>query len=481
MIHALGLALLLATAPSDSAPSCAADLAMLERKMHDNYAGYTLELRGEHLRQFAAMKAAMQQRADSASGDGCYFVLRDFVDWFDDPHLFVYQIADVDSAETSRRAAAVAKRGVTEAGARHYFQQRGTRLDPIEGIWYDRGLRVAIVPDSAKGAGRFVAVLLASDTTTWTPGSVRAYIAKRRDGAYDVDLSQPNYSVSHLRGEIYRHVLLRLSPGIWGKAFPVPAADTGTLDPVDPHRPVLYERNGTMVFAIPSHDGFKAVIDSMVAAHASGLASAKRLIIDLRGNEGGSAGMTDALGPYVALKTDLPNPFLLDKSMILSSPSQISYAHRGFGSDTSAFVRSLVKRMESHPGELVPLDDPAAPPTPPDPRDWVVASGPRAVGVITDHGTVSAAEVVVIDALRSARSTVFGEPTAGALDYQSVSIISISPREPRWALGYPTVTRSAELPRGGMRGKGIPPQVRLDLSKVADPVAVVNAALARQK
>ena len=122
------------------------------------------------------------------------------------------------------------------------------------------------------------------------------------------------------------------------------AADTNTLDPVDPHRPVLYKRNGTLVFAIPYRDGFKAVIDSMVEAHRTELASADRLIIDLRGNEGGSSSMTDALGPYVSLKTDLPNPFPLDKSMILSSPSQISYARRGFGSDTSAFVRSLVRR-----------------------------------------------------------------------------------------------------------------------------------------
>ena len=478
MTPAIGLLLLLSAAPPDSAPSCATDLALLERKMHESYAGYTLELRGDRLRQFAAMKADMQLRADRTTGDRCYFVLRDFVAWFDDPHLFVYQSARLDTAETSRRAAAVAKRNVTEASARAYLQSRGARLDPIEGIWYDRGLRVAVVPDSANGAGRFVAVLLATDTTTWSPGSVRAYIARRSDGSYDVDLSGRNYSIAHLRGTIYRHVLLRLSPGIWGKAYPVPAADTGTLDPVDPHRPRLYRRNGTMVFAIPSHDGFKRVIDSMVTANRTELAAADRLIIDLRGNEGGGSGMTNALEPYISLKEERPSPFPLDKPLMLSSESQIAYARRAFGPDTSAFVRSLVERLQARPGELVPLNDPAAPPSPLDPRDWAVSSGPRAVGVITDRGTVSASEVLVLSALRSPRATVFGEPTAGALDYQSASIISLSPRERRWALGYGTITRAADLPRGGMRGKGIPPQVPLDLAKLADPVAYVDAALA---
>jgi C-terminal processing protease CtpA/Prc len=97
--------------------------------------------------------------------------------------------------------------------------------------------------------------------------------------------------------------------------------------------------------------------------------------------------------------------------------------------------------------------------------------------VIVDRGTVSASEVLVLTALRSPRATVFGEPTAGALDYQSASIVSLSPRENRWYLGYGTITRSRDLPRGGMRGHGIPPQVRLDLHRIADPVDYVDRAL----
>jgi hypothetical protein len=76
---------------------------------------------------------------------------------------------------------------------------------------------------------------------------------------------------------------------------------------------------------------------------------------------------------------------------------------------------------------------------------------------------------------------VFGEPTAGALDYQSASIVSLSPREKRWYLGYGTITRSRDLPRGGMRGKGIPPQVPIDLRRVADPVRFVDSVLARPR
>lgn len=457
--------------------SCATDLALLERKLHLDYAGYALELRGDRLRAFAAMKAGAQLRAETTSGDACFFVLRDFVDWFDDPHLFVFESSALDSSETRRRAAAVERREISEAGARAYFRAHTTALDPIEGIWYDRGLRVAILPDSARGRNEFMAVLLASDTTIWPAGAVRARITRRGANKYDVQLLERNYALVHRRAQIFRHVLLRLAPGIWGKVFPVSPVDTGTLDPVDPHRPVLYRRNGTFVFAIPSHNGFRSVIDSLVTANREALAHADRMIIDLRGNEGGGSGMTESLEPFITLKEDRSTPFTTRGALMLSSDDQIAYARRSFGPETTAFVRSLLERMTAHPGELVPLDDPTLPPKPKDSRDWVVTSGPRAVGVLVDHGTVSASEVLVLTALKSPRATIFGEPTEGALDYQSTSVVSLSPNERRWYLGYGTITRSADLPKGGMRGRGIQPHVPLDLGRLADPIAYVDHAL----
>ena len=85
-----------------------------------------------------------------------------------------------------------------------------------------------------------------------------------------------------------------------------------------------------------------------------------------------------------------------------------------------------------------------------------------------------AAEVLVLKALRSTRATVFGEPTAGALDYQSVQLVSLRTGDSRWALGYPTITAHADLPSRGMRGKGIAPDVRLDWRSLPDGIAEVE-------
>jgi len=162
---------------------------------------------------------------------------------------------------------------------------------------------------------------------------------------------------------------------------------------------------------------------------------------------------------------------------MIASEDQIRYARRMFGSDTLPQIRRLVARMQANIGRLVPMFDSLDAPDPPR-RDSVIM-GPRRVGVLIDRGTVSAAEVLVLQGLRSDRVTVFGEPTAGALDYQSTSIVWFSPQERRWGLGYPTITANAQLPKDGMRGKGIAPQVPIDLSRTGDAIATVEAALRR--
>ena len=203
---------------------------------------------------------------------------------------------------------------------------------PIEGIWSAGRLRLAVVPDSAGGRGHFMAVVLVPDTATWRAGAVRATLIRRGTGAYDVELSGPNYVTWHRRAHLHKSVLLRLDPGMWGKAFPVPPADSGLVDPVDPHRPTLVVRSGAVVISMPSHDrAIKPALDSLVAANADLIRRSDLLIVDLRGNEGGSSFTAAALGPYIASREPRPSPLVHRNAVMLSSPDQIAYAKVAFG------------------------------------------------------------------------------------------------------------------------------------------------------
>ena len=463
-------------AAPDSALSCTEDLSLLDRRIQMDYAGFRLEVKGQKAQHYQRAIADLRARAASTTGGDCYFILKDLIKWFADPHLFLYETSRLDTAETTRRAQTAATLDLDEARAHQYFVRQGSKLDPIEGIWYDGPLRVAVVPDPKGPTGHFVAVVLAPDTTTWRPGAIRARITRRAPNTYDLILWERNYAIHHRDGQIFKHVLLRLSPGIWGKAFPVTSTDHAFLDPTDAHRPTMLVRHSTVIVSVPSHSPeYKPALDSLIAEHAADLLHADRLIVDLRGNEGGGSFMTAGLMPYIASAHQHAGILEGTQTVVLSSDDQIAYAQRALGWRGQASLERLLARMRSHVGEFVSLTDSADGPTPPE-QDSVIV-GPQRVGILIDRGTVSASEVLVLEAFRSTRVTVFGEPTAGALDYQSTSIVSFSPRERRWYLGYPTLTRSTALPVGGMRGKGIAPAVRIDLQRVADPIAAVEQAL----
>jgi hypothetical protein len=479
----LGIALTLcggSLASQPAPPSCRTTLDQLEAKVEADYAGYLLEVRGQRRTAYDSALTNLRALAAGADDAACLDLLQTYIAWFDDPHLFLFQSAKLDSVESRRRMAGVALRPFDSLAYESQLRRPDDARDPIEGIWTDGRLRVAVTPDGDPRAGRFVAMVLTADTIAWPRNAVRARFLRIGTGRYRADLDLPNFAHRRLEADIYRNDLLRTSPGIWGREAPTAELTPGQLDPVDPRRPTLRIHDGTVIVAIPSHDpAYQRVLDSLVARNAETLRTADRLIIDLRGNEGGSVSTSNALIPYVVTDGQTA-PALIDQAAarMLSSPDQIAYARQAFGPDTSAFVRSLVKRMEAAPGALVPLFDPGAPPK--DDGLPPAILGPRRVGVVIDRGTVSAAEVIALYARMSKRVTIYGEPTAGALDYQSISIVPIAPDERRWYLGYPTVTRNETLPVGGMRGKGIAPDVRMDLAHLRDPIGWVEDDLRRR-
>jgi hypothetical protein len=471
MPYAIALLLLaaplprLAAQPSPAAaPTCRTTLDSLDSRTRQNYAGFLLEIHGERRAAYDSMRTAAARAAAATSIDTCHPVLASYAAWYEDPHLFVFQ----------SQAGSIRMLPLTEDVLRASFTHAGTDRDPIEGVWYDGPLRLGVVPDPSRGSGAFVAVVLASDSAVWPIGAVRAEFTRIADGSYATRLLTRRFAELSLTARIHKRTVLRLSPGMWGRAFPLAPADTGLVDLADVHRPRISVRERSVVVSIASHDPSNtALLDSLVHAHADDIAARPLLVVDLRGNEGGGSLMSRALHPYIASAERLATPYDSGATVMLSSPAQIRYVQRFItGPDTAPVLKSLLRRMTASPGALVPVEEtPAAPP-----RDSSLAGDWR-VAVLVDDGTVSAAEVVVLRALRSTRAVVVGEPTAGALDYQSVQIISLGTGDGRWALGYPTMAAHTDLPQRGMRGRGIAPGIVMAWEVIPDAIAAVEQRL----
>jgi C-terminal processing protease CtpA/Prc len=120
--------------------------------------------------------------------------------------------------------------------------------------------------------------------------------------------------------------------------------------------------------------------------------------------------------------------------------------------------QELVERMKREPGKVVVADvwgNPPGGPEPPGPK----FAKPENFALLVDRGSVSAAEAFVLAAWKSDRVTLFGAPTGGSIDYQSVSIVPLACATHGLRLGYPTLASSENLPKGGFNAAGIPPDV----------------------
>lgn len=441
---------------AQAGPSCSATADSIAAFLGRNYVALALD--DPVARAAAAAVASVREEVRSLEGDACFLALRDWVDRFGDGHLFLLQSTRLDTAEAARRAASVRRVAVDEQVFRERLARGGAR-DPIEGIWYDRGLRVAVVPDPGGPRGAFVAVVLTADTAAWAPGAVRATFSARPDGSYAVELAERNHARRHFVARLHRGVLLRMPPHVWGREVPAPRGEL--LDPVDPRRPTVRAAGRSVVVAVPSFDPSRAgPLPRLLREWHDRILAADTLVVDLRGNEGGSSLAARPLYPYVLTPEDLPAAYPPWQPVVVASADHLAWIRSQLPADGElpGWVTALLARMESSPGAVVPYMLPDE--LPARWRPAAVHPGPAHVVVVVDGGVVSAGETFVLESLRSRRVTLSGEPTAGVHDYQNVRVVAVGEGAFRVLLGYPTMAGHPGFPTGGINRTGIVPARR---------------------
>lgn len=445
---------------------CLADFDELTRMVEQNYIGFALEVTGGRRAEYERLRTELRVEAERAGDGSCVFVLRRLTDWFGDGHLFVIEAPPADSARSARLAAARERVALGEPEARAYLDANAGRLDPIEGIWYDRGLRVAIV--RREGVDReFVGVVLASGDERWEPGMVKAEFRRSVDG-YEAILFAADHSPRHPPETRLgrRGALLHLTPDLWGKAWPVTTVEQRRLDPENPRSPTFHRPgDGVVLFSVPSHDPeiARGRLEQLAAAHESEILAARLLVIDVRDDEGGSSLATRPLAPFYSARGEPRPPRVPDggPSALLASADHIAEAEANVRDNPHLppAMLAVVDEMRSRPGEVVRLPEglfetgPFVPPT--------VHDSPPRVAILIDPGVMSAGEAFALEAARSDRVTLFGQNTAGVIDYQNVRVRPLACAERGLRLGYPEFAAGRVLEGHRINGSGVAPDVRI--------------------
>lgn len=464
----LGLTLPAGTVRADAA--CVAVMGQLRQTVETDYVGYAVAIAPEpaRLAAYQAVAVEAERRAQTVAPTDCTQELRRFVGYFDDPHLFVLERPELTAAQAEAYRTAHAPRPVPPAPA--------AELEGLQGVWVAPEFDIHVVPD---GPGRHVAVVAATRDNGWRVGDVAARFVET-DGIIQATVyrSEDRAPIRYA-AELQRDgLILHMPPVSWGRRLEVADASS-PFDPSRPRAPAfapLGDRAAIVTLPSFSPDHRQAIVD-LVAAHDAVIRARTLLIIDLRGNDGGSTALARPLAPYYVSANMAPatgprvHPHAVSSLRIIRYYSNIRDSlPQG---QERAFYDDFIARMQARPGRLVPYfeDQALAAMLLATPAPETIHPTPQHVAFLVDRHSVSAAEAILIEARRSARVTVFGEPTGGSIDYQNVTMFSVGEGPLRHLLGLPVVAASDELPGRGFNATGVP--VDIDLTGQADWVGAV--------
>lgn len=435
-----------------AATGCPGALADLERRLTEDYVAFPLEMTGGRLASWRAALDRVRERAVAADPAACAWLLREVTAPFRDGHLLIVHATPPDSGSIVARRVAGPSRLWREDDVRRAI--RSARApSAIDGIWRTPGARIAVLPDDSSGArpGRRIGVVLSAEHGDWRPGDVRAVfdpVVVGGDTTWRALVWDDDVRVRSSPVETSRDALLRLAPIMWVRTWPfTPDAFVDTLDPRRPM--VAYPDERTAVISVTSFDPARGTeLAALMAREQEALRTRARVVIDLRGNEGGSSMLVRSLLPFLWREPGPRRPVPL--AVVRSSPSNIAFWER-----SSWRPQGLLERMRATPGGLVPLTlDTLEMPAPAPP---FVTPESQEVFVLVDRSTVSAAEQVVLWARRLGRARIVGAPTGGSIDYQSARLVRLGDPSLGLVLSYPVIASSARLPRGGHNRSGILP------------------------
>jgi len=194
------------------------------------------------------------------------------------------------------------------------------------------------------------------------------------------------------------------------------------------------------------------LLDSLLTANKALLARTPDLLVDVRGNGGGSTRVFLAL-----LELLYTQPVVLDGIEIRSSPRNLAMYRDllttpGMPADIRKQLRDIIARMEASPTGFV-LAQPGRMHTLGKQR---VQANPQRVSILIDHRCASATEEFLLAARQSKKVTLFGQPTAGVLDHADVYMEPLP--SGLFTVAVPT-SRSLRLPEHPFDPNGLKPDV----------------------
>lgn len=412
-------------------------------------------------------KISVEKARSTTNSAVCYKIIDNYLSFFKDNHIqfsmennVLYGTGEQLNPDKIRQFYAGAESvDMDENEVRTYLDRNNGILASIEGIWQtEDGLNRCTIIRDKKEITRFIGFVLKSDNVYWMPGQVKMDFFKQDQNLYTLYYGNKNHTIGKIRK--FEHLSgnpLQVGNTKWYRTYPdIKAPHYQKKSPVSKNAGWFQLENlddSTLLLSLPSfYRQHKAVVDDIIKTNKTKLLSTPYLVIDVRGNGGGTDETFERVLPFI-----YANPFEHLGTDIMASKYNINRYEEllrvpHVGADAREWIQKILNRMKDNPGKFVVRSSDEIVN-----RDTVMPN-PRKIAVLINSGCGSSAEEFILFAKESKKVVLLGQPTSGTLDYSN-----ISPREfpsTAFKISLPE-SRSHRIPNSSVDKEKIKPNIYL--------------------
>jgi len=433
---------------------CESEFEWLKSTFENNDAGfqYSVEKKGQDL--YSAHNNAILARVQSAKNEAqCQTVLSDWLAFFRNGHIGL-------ALNTNNSNETVTESKVHDFDLSAFKQHLETKSDEsLEGIWQFSSYTVALKKEGNVHEGYIVE----STNPSWKAGQVKFIVNDPEDdNAAKVTFFMGDHSARQINNMMFlgnNHVVLGNSFIVMSRQEPRQESSpevTRYVRLLSAKAP-LFKRisENTVLVRIPSFNhAFKKDIDALIAKHLDKILKTENLIIDIRGNGGGSDASYASLLPILYtnpirtvgveyLSTELNNSRMLG---FLQNPH--------FSEEEKQWAKDGYDILQQHIGSYINIGEDVTVE-----KFDKIEPLPKSIGVFVDSSNGSTAEQFLLAAKQSKKVKLFGQTTAGVLDISNM--YKTDSPSGAFTLHY-SLTKSLRIPHMAIDGVGIQPDYYID-------------------
>lgn len=438
---------------------CTCDMALtnLITKIENEYPGYETKTKDKTL--YNSFKSQLAEEAKTTKQSECFDLLKKYTSFFRDGHIWIHPATSINEKQVS--------------GNQHininmdkFLKKKKSAVNTIEGVWKNQfewtGGVVYEIGITKTGKNEYTGFVITSTSKFWQPKEVKFRLFENgRFEFYSFDKTT--------KTGIYKIVDNQL---IYFKEA------NSSFIKIDP-KPMLSESeiknkvgtfNGfsikpltdkTSIIKIPSFDyPFVAIINDMFKENLSLIENSQNLIIDIRGNSGGTDNAYQILLPYIMTNPirNMGVEYLATQTLVDGLSNYIATEKGKKEKEIEIkMVKSWIERFEKNMGKFVNVSDSTFSIQ----KVELANKIPQNVVVLIDKRVGSSAENFVMKAKQSKKVKVMGTVTSGGLDYAAARFFKFGC--PEYLLQLPTF-RSLRLPDYPIDNIGLQPDIYLDKS-----------------